>query len=119
MTARIKDWLLAQNIPAGTEPLLTNTSGQRYKRSAPHAIRHTLNMVAREQSVDVLTRSKLLNHSDTRTQSSYSHVHASETSEARDQVRAALKGGIGRTPDSSVEQKPLIETLRTDAKLPQ
>jgi site-specific recombinase XerD len=132
VTARLSDWLLRRGLPSPSEPLLTNQAGERYTRSAlyqvivrlgraagvtrikvnPHAIRHLWNLTAREQGVDQLTRSRLLNHADTRTLAEYDHVMPQETAAAREQVRKALRG-ISHSPDSAKpSQSSLVDFLK-------
>jgi len=98
--------------PKQTDPLLVNSAGHRWTRSAlkqmirglgekagvtrtivgPHMLRHTYNVVARAVAgLDVNVRAELLNHAGTSTLQRYDHLIAGETQDARDQVRDAMK----------------------------
>jgi site-specific recombinase XerD len=95
------------------DPIIVNREGRRYTRTTlsemvmrmgkkagidrmnvrPHAIRHTYNVLARQAGVDVATRAKLLNHTDTNTLQRYDHVLPEETRAARDVVRQEVLRG--------------------------
>ncbi|HTE65834.1 MAG TPA: tyrosine-type recombinase/integrase [Candidatus Binatia bacterium] len=110
MVDRLKDALLARNLPAATSPLLVNGERQRWGRSVlsemiarigkragitrvrihPHMIRHTYNVVADQiAGLSVTVRAALLNHAGTGSLQKYDHLMAGDTGLARDQVRAA------------------------------
>ena len=101
-------------------PLLVNAAGNRFARSSlsqlvarlarragitrltvrAHALRHTFNVIARQAGVEVYTRSRLLNHSDTGTLSKYDHLDATELTDARDKIRDSLRRvREGRAPN--------------------
>lgn len=108
---RIKDFLLARNLPQGKEPLLVSATGTRYRRNTlseviyrlakragitripvrPHALRHTYNVLGRQAGLDAPTRAALLNHTDSSTVQRYDHLLPDETFEAREKVRAMLR----------------------------
>jgi integrase/recombinase XerC len=116
LAERIKDSLLDRGVPAGHEPLLVNSEGQRWRRSSltemiarlgrkagitrvrvgPHMLaRHTNNVIGQRAGLDVLTRAGLLNHQGTQTSISYDHLIADETAIARDVLREARRAYIG------------------------
>jgi integrase len=137
-TVQIQDALLARGLPRADAPLLVNQAGERYQRSAlyqavvrwgraagitrsrisPHMVRNLWAVISRQQNIDTLTRSRLLNHSDTKTLSAYDSTTAGETAKAREIVREALLSGIGERTDSPVNaQNSMIEYLKSGGRL--
>lgn len=137
-TQQIEDALLARGLPRADAPLLVNQAGERYGRSAlyqavvrwgrtagitrskvsPHMVRNLWAVVSRQAGIDTLTRSRLLNHSDTKTLSAYDSTMAQETARAREVVREVLLGGIGeRTDTKPTHQKSLVEFLKEGGRL--
>lgn len=112
---RVKDYLLERGMPKAEAPLLANSRGERWTRTgltqlvtriarqagitrfrvSAHKLRHTANVVARRAGLDVLTRSALLNHSDTRTLSQYDHLLPDELVEARVRQAEGLAAYLG------------------------
>jgi site-specific recombinase XerD len=125
LVERLKDALLARNLPGGKEPLLVNAEGRKWTRTAaqqmlvrlgkragitrvrvtPHKLRHTYNVIADQGAgLSVTVRAALLNHTGTESLQRYDHMMAKTTAEARDAVRAAVRGYI--TPPGTESNRP-------------
>ncbi len=107
----LRDSLLARGAVERTAPLLVNARGQRWTRQglsqamtrlghkagikrfavSAHKLRHTAATVALHAGVDLLSVSKLLNHSKIETTAQYLHLIPGSLHEARDKQRAGME----------------------------
>ena len=85
---------------------------------SPRMVGNLWAVVSRQVGIDVLTRSRLLNHSDTKTLSAYdSTTTARGIKGARSGARGA-SGGIGeRTEPAPAHQEALVDFLKDGARL--
>lgn len=127
----LHEWRLACNVPDPIEPILLNASGRRLdrgelsymtqrigrdagitrlKRITPHVLRHTLNVIRRQQGIDALTRSALLTHTSPSSIVSYEHLDPAELVAARAQQRLGLAAYL-RSVTTTTQQRELPKEL--------
>jgi integrase len=132
-------YLTSRGTPGPTEPLLLNSQRRRWDRKplsnlmarigkragitrirvSAHKIRHTANVVARRGGVDQLTRSVMLNHSNTRTIEAYDHVMPDEAYEGRLKQREGLRSYLDLGGHSFTFFPPAVPTATPGPVTPQ
>jgi site-specific recombinase XerD len=122
----LHDYYLSRGAPATDQPMFVDARGKALTRgtlsyitrwfgtragitrfkTAPHSIRHTVNVIRRRAGLDSTTRSALLTHTNPSSIVSYEHVEGAELVAARAEQRRQLQSILTKSVPRDNEQSP-------------